>query len=381
MKVRLNTGVLQLLSVMAIVGFTFFLSEALKPNNQQQTSEGPTLNRNQAPVVSVDYFSSENYQPVIEVNGEIVARTKIDVTAQVTGRVASISDAFRPGGEFRKGNVLFTLDSQDFTIRLEQAKADEAIANSNYILQKSKADIAESDWRKVYPNTEPPALAILEPQMIAAKANLDKAIAARKAAELALERTTILAPFDGKVLSTNIGVGQLVGINQSVGMVYSSDSVEIESPITAENIATMADKDQYSVSLYPTHNPSQRLALGRLVGFGAQIDPKSRMGMAYIKPTSTDKLAIGTFLKAVIIKTDSLEAVRIPSKLVSMSSVWVVSQNKLNKVSLSVLGYDGQDVLVAPFDQHGGIALTKPANAFVGQTVRVQNENEVSNAY
>ena len=56
-------------------------------------------------------------------------------------------------------------------------------------------------------------------------------------ANLNLERTRIRAPFDGRVRTKRIDVGQVVGPGVPLGRIYAVDYAEIELPIPDRQLA------------------------------------------------------------------------------------------------------------------------------------------------
>ena len=59
-------------------------------------------------------------------------------------------------------------------------------------------------------------LARREPQLAEAQASLDSAKAQLADAELSLRRTAVVSPFDGRVRSESVDVGQFAGAGQSL---------------------------------------------------------------------------------------------------------------------------------------------------------------------
>ena len=58
-------------------------------------------------------------------------------------------------------------------------------------------------------------------------------------AQLALNRTAVIAPFDGRVREENVDVGQFASPGQSLGRVFATDIVEVALPITDDELGRL----------------------------------------------------------------------------------------------------------------------------------------------
>ena len=135
-------------------------------------------------------------------------RSETDLIAEVSGRVVELSQSLVTGGFFKEGDVLLRIDPLDYEIALEQASAqvqravsELATARKNYERQRnlsrrqSTSESLEDDARN--------RLQIAEAAQREAKARL--AIAERD-----LERTVVKAPYDGRVRTEQVDLGQFL---------------------------------------------------------------------------------------------------------------------------------------------------------------------------
>jgi len=76
-----------------------------------------------------------------------------------------------------------------------------------------------------------------EPQLLAARAALARAEAQLRDAELALSRTEVRSPFDGRVRNEVADVGRIVAPGQSLGQIYASDAVEVVVALSDDDAA------------------------------------------------------------------------------------------------------------------------------------------------
>lgn len=182
-------------------------------------------------------------------SGTVRPRAEVSVTPEVGGTVAWVSPNLQSGGRVRAGEPLLRIDDSDYLNRVEQARADVAAQEVAVLQAEEEARIAREEYeqfraredRRDAERSAPTPLALREPQLDAARAQLDRAAAALADAELALRRTEVRAPFDGRVRSETAAVGQYVTPGQSLGTVYASDAVEVVVPISDHDAVLIPD--------------------------------------------------------------------------------------------------------------------------------------------
>ena len=94
----------------------------------------------------------------------------------------------------------------------------------------AESELALQDLRDLG-MTDASPLARREPQLAEAQASLDAAKSQLKDAELALARTAVIAPFDGRVRERSVDIGQVVAPGQSLGRIFGNDAVEVSLPL------------------------------------------------------------------------------------------------------------------------------------------------------
>ena len=155
-----------------------------------------------APVVF--YQNAEQSAVTLDVStqGEVRPRTDISLTAQVSGRVVSTSGEFVNGGAFDEGDTLIKIEDAPY-------RAAAAAARARLAQEEAESNLAREDYEELGLNADPTALALRLPQLEQARAEYD-------AAKLNLDRTTIRAPFDGRVRERIVGIGQFVSLARNL---------------------------------------------------------------------------------------------------------------------------------------------------------------------
>lgn len=171
-----------------------------------------------------------DYPVVVQTHAVVQAHNQITLTSQVSGTVAKTSSSFEVGAYFEKGEVLVEIDRSDYETALAIADSELAVANSELKLAKI---VEERKLRLVKSNAVPQGeVETASASREQAQANVSLAETNVEQAKLNLRRTEFLAPFDGRVMSKLIGVGQLAGNNAPLGEVFAIDYVEVRLPVS-----------------------------------------------------------------------------------------------------------------------------------------------------
>ena len=182
------------------------------------------------PVVVAE-ATAEPVRLTIKTQGEATPRTSIDLAAEVSGKVTLVSPAFIEGGAFEKGDILIRIDPAEYKYRVVQARSNVAQARSRFASEEAEANIARKEWEELGQGEGTP-LALREPQLAEAAAGLASAEAALNEAELQLARTSIRAPFKGRVQTKDIDIGQYVtpGLNLGKNLFnrYNGNSAAVD---------------------------------------------------------------------------------------------------------------------------------------------------------
>ncbi len=372
--VERHAGALQLIFVIGVVGIALLLSISLRPDSSGPSSAAPSTDT----VVSIVTPIATPFRPSVRLNGVVQARTVTRVIPQVTGRVVKVSAKFRPGASVAKGEVLFVIDPSDYELAIERTLAEIEAARSELTRLEAEAAAEREIWRGQFPNRQIPDLIARVPQIAAAKARIHSGEAARQAAELSLSRTTVRAPFDARILETELDVGQVVGSSAAVGSMFSIDSLEIVVPVSAEQRRLIGPLNGQRVSII-TPAAVDGVIAGKLVRVAAALDERTRLGTLYVATDEPGLLTAGEFVTVEINGEDTPDSYRLPATaLTSRDRLWVVEDGRLASRTVQVLGREAEMAVVRVFDDADGVVAIPPANARDGLSVSPRGPGELA---
>jgi RND family efflux transporter MFP subunit len=193
---------------------------------------------------------------VLTASGYVVARRKAAVASKGTGTLVFLG--VEEGDKVKKGQVIARLDDSDVTATLQRAQENLRIAQADLndakqslerqrillerdMVARAEYDVAEARYKRVV-------------------AGIDAAKFAVKEAEVAVNNTRIIAPFDGTVLKKNADVGEIVAplagaasSKAAVVTIADMSSLEVEADVSEANITRVVPGQACEIRLdaYP----------------------------------------------------------------------------------------------------------------------------------
>ncbi len=317
--------------------------------------------------------------------GDVRARTQIDLVAQIGGRVVSVSPEFTEGGKIEPNTPLLKIEDADYKLAFSQARANVAEAKVGMEQALADAEVARQQLRNT---PKPSPLALKKPQLAQAKSRLVAAQAKLEQAQLNLERTHISLPFEGRMISTRVDVGQYLTPGTVIGRAFATEVVEIRLPLNDSQLASLGLPIGYTAAAGGGPNVSFSAVVagqvqhweGKLVRLDASIDPSTRMLYAsavvldpYGKNASERgmPLAVGLFVEAKIEGRELTNAYTIPrSALRAGDMVYLIKDDLLQIRTVNVVHSSSTRAIVSSGLEVGEHVITSPIrNAVQGMAL------------
>jgi RND family efflux transporter MFP subunit len=232
-----------LVLLVVVAGSIFFLKDFFNPGVEVR-------------LATASFTSPAQAQSVLTASGYVVARRKAAVASKGTGRLVYLG--VEEGDEVKKGQVIARLEDDDVLASLRRARADLATAEAELkdatqslkrqkmlldrdFVAQAEYDSAEARYKKVV-------------------ASIDSARFAVREAEVAVDYTKIIAPFDGTVLSKNADVGEIMApfagaasSRAAVVTIADMSSLEVDADVSEANITRVKPEQPCEIRLdaYP----------------------------------------------------------------------------------------------------------------------------------
>ena len=243
------------------------------------TAMKPEPERNEEPPAGLNVFAEPvrtvSLTLAVDTQGEVRPKHEITISPQISGRVSYVSPEFTDGGFIQRGQVLVRVEAADYELGVVRARSAVASAEQRLAREVAEADLAQRDLEDLG-LTDVSPLARREPQMAEAQASLDAARAQLREAELALNRTAVTSPFEGRVRERGVDVGQVVSPGQALGVIFATDVVEVILPLKDEELGRLGLPLAFSAS------PAQP---GPRVIFTASVGGEPRTWIGHVART------------------------------------------------------------------------------------------------
>jgi RND family efflux transporter MFP subunit len=379
----------------------------------------------------VEVFSAktEDVEMVVESFGTVAPREVLKLVAQVHGQIVALDPAFKEGGFVQEKTRLIQIDPRTYRLAVErrkvqikQAEAELKRLKQEVVNLKARMKIAGSDVklarneylrlkklidRKVIAQSQldkseqaylasQERLQALDNQMALTDPQKEQLIAARdmarvmhQEAKLDLERSSIVAPFEGWVLEKAIEVGQYVNIGQQLGKIYSAGQLDIEVRIPTKDLKwfpeDMGQETPLLADVVFKNAGNEHIWRGRVARIKAMMDERTRTLPMVIeidetpateRPQNPFGLRPGMFV-TIRIKGKKIQNVFVlPRYLVYPGDVvYTVKDDTLKSNRVKILRGYKDTVIIGDGLSEGALIVKSPLSSPMdGMRVRLKTE-------
>ncbi len=355
--------------------------------------EGAT--REAAMLVEVTGISSGSFHPSIVATGTVEPSEDIILSPKVSGEIIRISPAFTPGGYVKKGQILLQIERADYENILQMRKSDLHQAMADLELEMGRQEIARMDYQLLDESVslENEALVLREPQLNAVKSRIEAAKAAVSQAELNLERTTIIAPFDAHVLDRNANVGSQVSPGNNIGRLVGMDEYWVIATVPLAKLRWLSFPDAGHARGSEVRIRNQagwkdgEYRTGYLFKLVGALDDQTRLARILItvpdpfalqsENRGLPALIIGAFVETDIISDEINDVIRLNRDYVRKDeTVWVLEDGKLQIRDVEIAFTDAQYAYIAGgLEKDDKVVITNLSTVVNGARLRVKEDS------
>jgi len=335
MKIKTISITLISLTLLGLIGYRITKNSAEAGKNDKKGDKKPPLS------VSAIVVSSEDFSNAISLSGSIEANENVEIRSEVSGMVEKIM--FAEGTQVSKGQVLVKVNDIELRAQLSQALTKQKLASENerrakLLLQKEaisqeEYDIASAEYRSLKAQT----------QLIQAQ----------------IAKTTIRAPFSGKIGLRNISPGTYVTPTTIITKLVSSSQVKISFSIPEKYAAEI---DNNTTIQFTIPNNTQKFS-AKIYAIEPEIETATRtLKIRAIADNSNGKLIPGTFATIELPLKNIKDAIVIPTEAVvpiqDGKVVYIANKGKAKEVKIQTLARTSKEVVVTDGIKSGDTILT-----------------------
>ena len=325
----------------------------------------------------------KDYAPAIELLGDIRAKQRATLAAEVSGRVVRVSH--RVGEHAGKGQPLVSIDpasysaalaasqaeleqaqqayheakagprgqeiaAQESSVAAAQARYDAAkdnlerqqqlftagvVAEATLVSARSAADAAEAQLKQEQQKLSELHAGTRSEEVAAAKARVDAAISAVQLAQLSLKRTNISPPFDALVSQLMVEEGQFVGPGTPLAEVVAAQGNKVDNEawfnlpeVQARHVQPGASVELRADALAPAGGTAGSagappVIIGKVVEVSPAADPVTRQFPVRVS-VSDARLRPGMTVRARILTSALKPTLMVPQDATTQSTLGLV---------------------------------------------------------
>lgn len=331
-------------------------------NQTEPVAETITATRKSAALVETLSVSRGTYRPRLVVLGTVRPAQDIVLSPRVNGQVLELSPKLVPGGMVEQGDLLLRIDPADFenavSIRkseLEQKQASLEIEEGRQTLARKELALLEGTI-----GSTNRALVLREPQIASIRAEVSAAEAAVERAELDLQRSRVIAPFDAQVLSRSINVGSQVSNSDELARLVGVQEYWVMAAVPVRSLQWIQfpDSDEQQGSTVrlrdPGSWPKDAQRVGKIARMIGTLDQESRLARVVVvvrdplgRQTDGPPLILDTLIETEIEGRPIEDVVRLPRTMIHDSdTVWVMKDEKLEIRETEIVFRDAQHAYI-----------------------------------
>lgn len=388
---------------------------ATKPQFPLQATSEPSY------AVATTVVSLDRYTPTIDVFGQVEARNSVELRALVAGIVASTHPNLIVGQRVASGDELVTID--DFTYqgaiveatanldeaeaRLRESEAQLARENSDLARAIEQLELAERDLARAEALQErgtgteqtvdnrrltvsqraqsrdasANAVAVQEARIAQQNAAIARLKWGVRDAQRDLRDTVLKAPFDAVVRSESVEAGQRVGVNDIVATLYQAKALDVRFNVSDGQFGRILNDEspllgrpvdiEWLIGGTPVRVP------GMIERIGSDVTSQSGGVELFATVDVSSERAVlkpGAFVSVRLSDRSFANVARVPeTALYNGDTMYVVENDRLKPVAVSLVAWDGGHVLVRGELDGAEVLVSRLAEAGDGVLIRRTN--------
>ncbi len=325
-----------IIGLLALVVFRIF-------SNREKSDTSKNNSQSQKPITNVKgiVVIPQQFANELQLSGSIEANEQVELRSEVAGMVQTIY--FLEGQQVAKGQPLVKINDLELRAQLSQAKSKQTLAAEN--ARRAKLLLEKE--------------AISQEEFDVATAELQTAQAQTQLIQAQLAKTTIVAPFSGKIGLRSISPGTYVSSAQVIALLVNTNQVKITFSVPEKY--TQLIRQQAPIS-FSTAN-SKDLFVGKIYAIEPLVEQATRtMRIRAIADNKTGHLIPGTYATILLPLEATNEAILIPNEAIipiqNGKKVFISDKGVAKEVIIETANRTEKEILVVSGLKIGDTVIT-----------------------
>lgn len=384
---RVTLTIFTVVLLLSGAGFASYLIKQSEP-----TAEREAATRRTAALVETITVDEGSYSPSISALGTVQAARDIVLSSRVNGQVLSVEKSFTLGGRVQAGELLLRLDPSDYKQALVMRESEMLQVQAELAIEEGQQRVARREFELLGTDVDEVnrSLVLREPQIESLRAKLNAAEAAVRQARIDLERTEILAPFNGQILARSAELGSQVSAGDELARLVGTETYWVIAtiPINKLRWIEFPIDDQGGAMTIISHSSAWQQSErreGRVKRLIGELEQRTRMARVIVEvqqPLGNDgqpELMLGSIVQVDISAALLQGVIRLDRAYLRQNdTVWVMENGKLRIREVAVLFSDAAYAYIGEGLEPGEqVVTTSLATVVDGLDIRVASDAEV----
>ena len=332
--------------------------------------------------VEVVTVKHADYQPSLNLFGEVIAGRQSELRALVAGIVIDTGKNFREGAFVEKGELLLQVDPFEYRNDVEEQTALLAEATANVATRRR--DLKRIEKLYAENNVSEQALDDARLAVDQQQAVFEQRRIGLVRAQRALTDSRLVAPFTGVLSGVSVNTGKNLTANDKVADLIDTARLEVSFTLSNAQFGSIVESGESitgrTAEVTWQVGDKQMTYEATVERVGAEIDSTSGGVILYaaIKPDARTLLRPGAFVAVRMRDKHYKNVLRAPdSALYDNNKVFVIQDGRLAARIVEVVGHDGSEMLfrdsaAAPINDGEQVVITQIREGGEGIKVEIR---------
>ncbi len=361
------------IGVLILVGSLIGAYFIIKSNNKIKPKVEKVIK-----TVFVKTVKNETVPLIIPASGNLTAKNRFELYAEVQGIFENSSHDFKPGQFYKKGETLIRINSNEYFASVQAAKSNLYNLITS-IIPDMRLDFPEhfEVWDNYLKNfdinkTTPPLPEFKDEKVsyFITGRGIISSFYNVKNLEQRLSKYRLNAPFNGVLTEALVTKGTLIRSGQKLGEFIDPSVYELELAIGK----TYSDLLKIGEFVNLKTLEGENYYTGKVTRINSRIDQTTQTVKVYVE-VKAEGLKEGMYLEAQIEASEVPHAIKISRKLlVNNSTMFIVKDGVLNSIKIDPVFFSPNEVIVKGIPDGTNILAKPLSGAFEGMLVKTATE-------
>ncbi len=333
----------------------------------------------------VNYVKAIEFMPgdietEIEAYGRVGSLQKLNLTAEVGGRLLAGRMPFKEGQNFTRGQLLCKIHDTEQQLSL-QARKSTFLNLLASILPDLRIDFSDRypEWQAYFNAIDleknlpeiPKMESSKEKTFLATKSILSEFYNIRSLEEN-LRKYKVYAPYNGTISQVNVEVGSIVNPGTLIGSIIRTDRLELVIPVELRDISFVESGKRVEIE-----GQNDKKWRGQVVRIAGLVDPNTQSVNVFIAIENSIRGEIydGLYLKAKIPGKVVKDAMSIPRSIIrNKDEVFIVEGGLLKTRKIIIQKVSDDNAIVSGLNAGDLLVIDAPANASNNMKVTITEQ-------